>query len=559
MTGATLKVTSHVARDLLQSAALFKHEQTVVWEYVSNGLQYIDVGTQPVVNVEVDAKARKIAVTDNGRGMTAQDLSRYFQMHGENIDRKSGKAGRGMFGTGKSAAFGIGDTLRLTTVRNGKRSKVELERKDIEAASDGDGIPVKVIESEVSTREPNGTRIEVEDIHLKKLDIGSIIRHIERHIARWPNASVVVNHQDCNVVEPTYSSQKEFPTKGTPFEESLGDTNLFVKIAQAPLEPEWQGIAVLSNTVWHSSTLAGCENKPLANYIFGEIDVERLGKDKSPIPAFDMSRSMQLNPRNELVAAIFAFIGPHIESVRREIEKAEKERRLERDNKKLQEEASAIARIINQDFDAWRNQLKSTMSKVPGGKDKLARAIAVDEIGESIVSGDDFPATVGEETGTKEDEYAPNPEPNEPNPEPSPQPTRRDWNQSEISQQKSDLFGRRVSSPVSEYGRRHSSGQICSRRAHDLCQPRSPPDCKCQINRRYRRYCLPPTVLRGRIFGICNRAFFRNGRKRSLPRHHRTHFRYSGYVESNLEVGCRSLLKSVSLVGVHNGNRNNRR
>ena len=423
MTGATLKVTSHVARDLLQSAALFKHEQTVVWEYVSNGLQYIDVGTQPVVNVEVDAKARKIAVTDNGRGMTAQDLSRYFQMHGENIDRKSGKAGRGMFGTGKSAAFGIGDTLRLTTVRNGKRSKVELERKDIEAASDGDGIPVKVIESEVSTREPNGTRIEVEDIHLKKLDIGSIIRHIERHIARWPNASVVVNHQDCNVVEPTYSSQKEFPTKGTPFEESLGDTNLFVKIAQAPLEPEWQGIAVFSNTVWYSSTLAGCENKPLANYIFGEIDVERLGKDKSPIPAFDMSRSMQLNPRNELVAAIFAFIGPHIESVRREIEKAEKERRLERDNKKLQEEASAIARIINQDFDAWRNQLKSTMSKVPGGKDKLARAIAVDEIGESIVSGDDFPATVGEETGTKEDEYAPNPEPNEPNPEPSPQPT----------------------------------------------------------------------------------------------------------------------------------------
>src|SRR3569832_2533134 len=277
--GAALKVTSHVARDLLLSAALFKHEQTVVWEYVSNGLQYIDPGTQPVVNVEVDAKAHKIVVTDNGRGMTAQDLSRYFQMHGENIDRKSGRAGRGMFGTGKSAAFGIGDTLRLTTVRNGKRSKVELDRKDIEAAMDGDGIPVKVIESEVATREPNGTRIEVEGIHLKKLDIGSIVRHIERHIARWPNATVVVNHQDCNVVEPTYSSLKEFPTKGTPFEASLGDTKLIVKIAQSPLEPEWQGIAVLSDTVWHASTLAGCENKPLANYIFGEIDVERLGKD----------------------------------------------------------------------------------------------------------------------------------------------------------------------------------------------------------------------------------------------------------------------------------------
>ena len=34
----TIAVTTHVGRDLLQSAALFKHEHSVVWEYVSNGL-----------------------------------------------------------------------------------------------------------------------------------------------------------------------------------------------------------------------------------------------------------------------------------------------------------------------------------------------------------------------------------------------------------------------------------------------------------------------------------------------------------------------------------------
>ncbi|WP_374652300.1 ATP-binding protein [Dongia sp.] len=421
MSVSALKVTSHVARDLLQSAALFKTEQNVVWEYVSNGLQYIDPGTQPVVNVEVDAKAHKIVIEDNGRGMTAADLRRYFQMHGENTDRKAGRAGRGMFGTGKSAAFGIGTTLRLTTVRNGKRSKVELERKDIEAADDGDSIPVKVLEEEVPTREPNGTRIEIEGIYLKKLDIGAIVRHVERHIARWPNAGVVVNRQECNVVEPSYSSAKEFPTKGTPFEALLGDTKLIVKIAQAPLEPEWQGIAILSDTVWHSTSLAGCENKPFASHIFGEIDVERLSKDNSLIPAFDMSRSMQLNPKNELVAAIFAFIGPHIESVRREIEKADRERRRERDNQKLQQEASEIARIINQDFDAWHKQVQSTMAKVPGGKDKIEKAKAVAEIGEAIVKGDEFSAVATNEVTTTESEYVPDPEPN---PSPNPDPTQ---------------------------------------------------------------------------------------------------------------------------------------
>src|SRR5665811_116754 len=133
MTVNTLKVTSHVGRDLLQSAQLFRHEHAVVWEYVSNGLQYKDAGTKPTVIVSIDPKSRKIQVRDNGRGMHFKDLVHYFQMHGENLDRKEGRPGRGLFGTGKSAAFGIGNSLTLTTVRDGRRSKVRLTRGDIEA------------------------------------------------------------------------------------------------------------------------------------------------------------------------------------------------------------------------------------------------------------------------------------------------------------------------------------------------------------------------------------------------------------------------------------------
>src|SRR5271165_2833171 len=128
-----LKVTSHVGRDLLQSAALFKHEHSVVWEYVSNGLEYTEAGVNPTVKVVVDTKNHKIKISDNGRGMTFADLHRYFQMHGENIDRKRGAPGRGLFGTGKSAAFGIANLLRVTTVHDRARSKVELTRSAIES------------------------------------------------------------------------------------------------------------------------------------------------------------------------------------------------------------------------------------------------------------------------------------------------------------------------------------------------------------------------------------------------------------------------------------------
>ena len=92
MTADALKVTSHVGRDLLQSAQLFRHEHAVVWEYVSNGLQYKDPGTQPTVVVNIDPKAGKIQIRDNGRGMLFKDLEHYFKMHGENLDRKQGRA-----------------------------------------------------------------------------------------------------------------------------------------------------------------------------------------------------------------------------------------------------------------------------------------------------------------------------------------------------------------------------------------------------------------------------------------------------------------------------------
>src|ERR1700732_3787682 len=174
MTAMTLKVRSHVGRDLLQSAQLFRHEHAVIWEYVSNGLQYKDPATRPTVIVEIDPKAKKIQITDNGRGMRMQDLQGYFQMHGENIDRKQGRPGRGFFGTGKSAAFGIANELTITTIRDGRRSKVRLTRQEIEAQPNGDEIPVKVLENEVSTSSSNGTIVEIDGIFSKQIDIGSV-------------------------------------------------------------------------------------------------------------------------------------------------------------------------------------------------------------------------------------------------------------------------------------------------------------------------------------------------------------------------------------------------
>jgi hypothetical protein len=411
---AALKVTSHVGRDFLQSAQLFRHEHAVVWEYVSNGLQYKDAATKPTVVVQIDPKAKTIKISDNGRGMLLADLRRYFQMHGENLDRKQGRPGRGYFGTGKSAAFGIATSLTITTVRNGKLSKVHLDKADIEAEADGDEIPVKILAQEVPTSVPNGTVVEIKNVLLKQIDISSVIRHIERHIAHWPDASVVVNAHECEFSEPDLSREIKIRTKGTEYEALLGDTTLTIKVAKAPLEDDFRGIAILSQGIWHETTLAGCERKPFAEYLFGTLDVQALSQDTSGVSAFDMSRSMKLNPRNPVVADIFRFVGVNLEIVRKELEKKDRERRQTEEQRRLQQQASKIAELINQHFKEWSAKLKNTMAKAGTGRDILPvkdREVS-DNVG--VIFGDELPAVI---VGEEQTGYG-----NEPGPGPGPSP-----------------------------------------------------------------------------------------------------------------------------------------
>ena len=389
-----LRVRSHVGRDILQSAQLFRHEHSVVWEYVANGLEYKDPATKPIVVVEIDPRLKTIKISDNGRGMRMTDLHAYFQMHGENRDRKLGKPGRGFFGTGKSAAFGIATSLTITTVRAGFRSRVRLQKSDIEAQSSGDEVPVGVLEEEVKTSAPNGTVVEIGNVLLKQIDIASVIRHIERHIAHWPNASVIVNNHECEFSEPDINREAKISTKGTEYEALLGETLLTIKVAKAPLDEELRGIAILSGGVWHETTLAGCERKPFADYLFGTIDVLPLAQDKSSVSPFDMSRSMQLNRRNDVVAETLRFVGVNLEIVRKDLERQDRERRQNDEQKKLRAQAAKIAQLINDHFKEWSAKLKNTMAKSGVGRDILptSQRHPSDEV--STLFGNKLPATV---------------------------------------------------------------------------------------------------------------------------------------------------------------------
>jgi hypothetical protein len=312
-------------------------------------------------------------------------------------------------------------------VKDGRLSRVQLTRQDIDAHQDGEEIPIQILEREARTRSVNGTLVEIEDIFLRQIDIPSMIRHIERHIAHWPDATVIVNNHECQYTEPDINREFQFFTRGTPFQESLGDAKLKIKVAKAPLDDEFRGVAILSQGVWYETTLAGCDRKPFAEYLFGTFDVAVLARDQSAIPAFDMSRSMKLNPRNEIVADILRFIGANLEQIRRDLERQDRERRQSEEQKKLQQQGSKIAELINEHFNSWRKKLRSTMAKAGAGKDLLSSNAKSSAKEEGVLPGDELFGVIQDVGIDGEDG---------PGPDPRPGPNRKQVRLDETSEQK---------------------------------------------------------------------------------------------------------------------------
>lgn len=394
-TPAELLLTTNVARDILQSAGTFKTTPPVVWEYLSNSLQYVDQGTTPKAVVTANARKRSIEISDNGRGMSIDGLANYFTMHGHNVDRLQGKAGRGYFGTGKSAAFAVADSLLIRTVRNGLRNTVRLTRAAIDreaAKGNVTSVPIETLERDVATNDPNGTTVLIEGIH-GAIDVPDIIKFVERKISRgFKDAEVVVNGHQVEYDEPSCVERRVFQSSDAALQ-ALGNVELIVKVSPSPLDESTRGIDVLSNGNLFETTLGSAAGKEMSQYIFGEIDVPALANEGSgPTPAFTMSRDAHLNTANPVVAAIHAFISVHVDAVRRELVDAEKKRKQSEDARRLEKQASLIAALLNEDFSDYNKRVehvKQTVRAVSGDRSSENQTELGGNLAQAVFGGDE--------------------------------------------------------------------------------------------------------------------------------------------------------------------------
>jgi hypothetical protein len=354
-----ISVTSDVRRDLLASAAAFKTEAAVVWEYVANSLQYIERGISPKVQVTLKPRLMTIEVSDNGSGMDAKGLEHFFRMHGENLERLRGRPGRGKFGTGKSASFGIAKRLHVDTRRGGLRNVVELTREMIDA-SKGDEIPISWRVRNEETDLPNGTTVTIGEVVLERLNTSAVIEYIERHLQAYRTVSpeVAVNDHLCEYREPEVQEDYLFrPSQSQA--DVIGEVQLCINVAKAPLPEEDQGVAITSAPgSLVAVERAGVERKEFGSYLFGSVEVPRLEKNDSPLEAYDSSRSLALNPAHPVSSTLISFIGAKLEEVRAKLVARAREARKSEQTRRLAREADKIAEILNKDFETVRHRLQ---------------------------------------------------------------------------------------------------------------------------------------------------------------------------------------------------------
>lgn len=270
--------------------------------------------------VTIDIKDGHIVITDNGHGMTPDDINRKYltvgyrkREHGE-LETPSGRPVMGRKGIGKLSIFSIAHSLKIHTVHNGTRSALSMNSKDIRRVienSPGASYKPRDLGSDV-VEITRGTRLLLTD--LKRMPTIATDVYLRRRIARRftvldgaHDFSVKLNDEEVSAQDRDYYSLIQFmwhfgydgetPASQCPdlnqefhWETSVvecGDETYRIRgwigtvHESGKLDEHTNTIVVFANgKLAHEDLLADMnETGVYANFVIGEIDADFLDKN----------------------------------------------------------------------------------------------------------------------------------------------------------------------------------------------------------------------------------------------------------------------------------------
>lgn len=369
-----LIMRSNVARDVLNTSQSFGSVQKMIPEYVTNATDNPD-DDRPSVRVEIARRQlpggrHRIVVKDNARGMSAEDLHLFFTMHAENSARRRGQRARGRFGTGKSAAFGVGATaLQLRTRRNGRLTEVRLERSELEAAAREDRPPQPtVLVADEPTDEDNGTDVVIDGVN-KPVHPGRIAAELRRTLGRHLDRhEIVLFGERLFTEEPPVTLERRFTSNEIPeIEAVVGDVECVVKASLGSIGDEtMRGVLITSGEFPVGQVMATGE---YLNRLFGSCEVPALDTDTSSPGPFSDARDLRLNEDNRVAGPLVAWIRECLQEVGDELRRDERERRRRARDEQLDRAATRMEDVLNEHYRGEFRRSRSAHGDIGGGSE----------------------------------------------------------------------------------------------------------------------------------------------------------------------------------------------
>ena len=175
-----------------------------------------------------DSSDKEIVVSDNGHGMSFDEINESFLTIGRNRRVKNatdespkGRKVIGKKGLGKLSFFGIARRITITTVKGGKKNSFVMDWETIMSKENNEGgienYEPEILILDESTQDSNGTIVTLQKIQrVSNFDVNVLADSISKYFILPENFSIKLSHNDGDWIE--IDNRRRYSTLSTEVE-----------------------------------------------------------------------------------------------------------------------------------------------------------------------------------------------------------------------------------------------------------------------------------------------------------------------------------------------------
>lgn len=298
------------------------------------------------VNIKLyDSGTKKIIVEDNGVGMTFDEINQYFLRIGRNRreEQQKSSCGRiptGKKGLGKLALFGIGNTISISTKKNGNKVDFKLDWTEISEWTGGDYTPNF---NESITDEDSGTTFILENLNRVTdfplqsyaISIAKLFNFkasdFEVYISLNDGEPILIDNKlKYESIEPEFMwdfpETSEFVMTDFSYKSSISGK---IISTEKPLKPGLRGITLFANgrMVNAQEFFGATESSHFFSYTTGWLDVDFIDNLNEDLISTDRQ---SINWETEITKELRVFLIAVLKYLEQDWRNKRKEKRKER-------------------------------------------------------------------------------------------------------------------------------------------------------------------------------------------------------------------------------------